>query len=300
MPLSQLLEVAARGFAIPTQVMPRRSLALGTSLSSYGAGALLLIALGVSGLAAAAPATVFLEEMTSPEVKNALSAGKTTIILPVGGTEQNGPHMTLGKHNVRVRFLAGRIAQQLDTALVAPVLSYVPEGSISPPSGHMRFSGTISVSEDAFKAVLVGAANSLRQHGFLDIVLLGDHGGYQDQLRKVATQLNRAWLGTPARVHFIADYYRASQIDFARSLRGTGLSEAQIGAHAGAADTSLALAIDPSLVRVDQLLIAAQGGKAMGVEGDPRASSAALGQAGVDSVVKSSVGAIRSAVSARR
>ena len=49
---------------------------------------------------AAAPETVFLEELTWPELRALVDAGTTTIILPIGGTEQNGPHMALGKHNV--------------------------------------------------------------------------------------------------------------------------------------------------------------------------------------------------------
>ncbi|HZV92841.1 MAG TPA: creatininase family protein, partial [Caldimonas sp.] len=114
--------------------------------------------------------------MTWTEVRDAIAAGRTTVIVPVGGTEQSGPHIALGKHNVRARLLAGRIARALGNALVAPVVAYVPEGSIDPPSGHMRFPGTISVSDAAFRGVLEGAARSLRRAGFRDIVLIGDHG----------------------------------------------------------------------------------------------------------------------------
>ena len=71
---------------------------------------------------------VFLEDMTWTEVRDAIAAGRTTVIVPVGGTEQSGPHMALGKHNVRAHVLAGRIATQLGNALVAPVVAYVPEG----------------------------------------------------------------------------------------------------------------------------------------------------------------------------
>src|SRR4029450_8993347 len=76
------------------------------------------------------PSSVFLEEMTSPELVAAIRSDKTTIIVPIGGTEQNGPHMVLGKHNVRARVLAGRIARELGNALVALVIAYVPEGRV--------------------------------------------------------------------------------------------------------------------------------------------------------------------------
>ena len=261
---------------------------------------LMLVLLPAAAGAAPASGHVFLEEMTSPEVQEALGRGLTTIIVPVGGTEQNGPHMALGKHNVRVKVLAGRIATALGNAIVAPVLPYVPEGSINPPRAHMRWAGTISISDDAFKAVLDGAARSFRQHGFTDIVLIGDHGGYQPQLAAVAAKLNRDWAGTPARAHFIAAYYLATQSAFIQALRAAGVGQAQIGTHAATADTSLMLATDPSLVNADELADAAKGAPANGVTGDPRAASAALGRLGTDAIVNATVAAIRAEVGSRR
>jgi creatinine amidohydrolase len=233
-------------------------------------------------------------------VRAALRADMTTIIIPVGGTEQNGPHMTLGKHNVRVKALAGKIAARLGDALVAPVVAYVPEGQVSPPTGHMRFAGTISIPNDAFKAVLEASGRSFRQHGFVDVVLIGDSGNYQAELKAVAARLNRDWAATAARAHFIGDYYRAVQSDYAQALRAKGLSDAQIGAHAGSADTSLLMAVDATLVRPDQLAVAATEGVAGGAAGDPRASSAALGQIGIDLIVARTVTAIRNARNAPR
>src|SRR5438445_3407025 len=103
------------------------------------------------------PRSVFLEDLTSPEVREAIAAGKTTIIVPIGGTEQSGPHMALGKHNARVKFLSERIATGLGNALVAPVVAYVPEGSTSPPSSHMRFPGTITIPDQTFEELLESA-----------------------------------------------------------------------------------------------------------------------------------------------
>src|SRR5882724_4951518 len=80
------------------------------------------------------PATVFLEELTWTELRDLIGAGKTTIVVPIGGTEQNGPDMALGKHNVRVKALSEKIALALGDALVAPVIAYVPEGGVSPPT----------------------------------------------------------------------------------------------------------------------------------------------------------------------
>ena len=262
--------------------------------------ALLTVLAWGHGAAQAAPPGVFLEDLTTVEVAAAIRDGHTTIIIPVGGTEQNGPHMALGKHNVRARVLAGRVAQLLGNAIVAPVVAYVPEGNITPPTEHMRFAGTISVPEAAFKSILDAAARGFRQHGFRDIVLLGDHGGYQAALKAVATNLNRDWAKSPVRAHFVGEYYQATQKAYIDALKAKGITDAQIGTHAATADTSLLMAVEPSLVRPELFATAAREGRAAGAYGDPRPSSAALGQLGVDAVVQQTVAAIRSAVAAPR
>ena len=258
------------------------------------------LAATLQAAAAAAPASVYLEDLTWTELRDAQRAGKTTIIVPVGGTEQSGPQIALGKHNVRAQVLAGRIAEALGNALVAPVVSYVPEGSITPPAGHMRFPGTISIPDDAFQGLLAGAARSFRQGGFTDVVLIGDHGGYQAQLNAVAQRLNHEWSASKARVHFIDTYYRVTQTDYVQWLHGQGLNDAQIGSHAGSADTALTQAVAPARVRPEQFAAAARDAPGTGVAGDPRAATAALGQAGVDLIVSHSVIAIRKAVAARQ
>ena len=247
------------------------------------------------GLHAGAASSVHLEELSSSEVSEALRAGTRTLIVPVGGTEQNGPHMALGKHNFRVHALAGRIAADLGNALVAPVVAYVPEGRISPPSEHMRWAGTISIPESALRGLLDGAARSMAQHGFTDIVFIGDSGNTQRTLQAVAAALNKDWKGGPARAHFIAAYYDAAQAPFVQKLRERGLSDAQIGSHAGAADTSLMLAVDASKVRPDKA-----SAQAAGVSGDPTRASAELGRLGTELIVQRSVTAIRQAVAAPR
>ena len=251
----------------------------------------------------AAQEHIFLDDMTSAEVRTALKDGKTTVIIPVGGTEQSGPHIALGKHNIRVKALSGKVAEALGNALVAPVVAYVPEGNVEPATGHMRFSGTISVPESAFKSIIEGAARSFRQHGFLNIVLLGDHGGYQPALKAVAASLNREWAKTATsttRAHFISEYYGATQTTYVKALRSRGLSDHQIGLHAGVADTALSMAIDPSMVRPDLFGAAALEGPTGGTVGDPRVATSVLGQLGVDAVVSETVSAIRRAVSAPR
>jgi creatinine amidohydrolase len=262
------------------------------------ARAVLLLCFLLVGLPLAhASDTVFLEELTWTELRDQIRAGKTTIILPIGGTEQNGPHMALGKHNLRVRSLSEKIAHSLGNALVAPVIAYVPEGNLDPPTAHVRFPGTITIPEEAFDKTLEYAARSFKLAGFHNIVFLGDHGGYQKDEKRVADRLDKEWATQSIRVLAVEEYYRASESEFGQLLRSKGYPEQEVGLHAGLADTSLMLAVDPRLVRTDRL----QSGEPSrsGVNGDPRHSSAELGQFGVDLIVTRTVEAIRKALAHR-
>lgn len=238
------------------------------------------------------PDTVFLEELTWTEVRDAIQRGKTTVILPTGGTEQNGPHMVLGKHNFIIRHTAERIARALGSALVAPVVAYVPEGGLDPPSGHMRYPGAITLPAEHYMKLLEYAARSFRVNGFRDIVFIGDSGGNQDGMRRVAEALNREWAGSGVRIHFVPEYYAASGEAFRAWLVAQGETAAAIGTHAGITDTSQLLAIDPALIRRDKL---ADGGgfEGSGVSGNPTRASAAYGRKGLELKVDTTVRRLR-------
>lgn len=219
-----------------------------------------LLAFLIAPLPSPAQPSIFLEELTSTEVLSAIKAGKSTMLVPIGGTEQNGDRIVLGKHNVRVKVLASDLARRLGNALVAPVVAYVPEGSIDPPTGHMRGAGTITIPTDAFEKTLESAAQSFLKHGFSAVVLLGDHGGYQASLNRVAARMNRR--GVRPVVVVPKEYYHDME-------------------HAGAEDTALTLAIDPQLVR------------------DARGATAEPGRAARKDIVERTARAIEKALPAR-
>jgi creatinine amidohydrolase/Fe(II)-dependent formamide hydrolase-like protein len=152
------------------------------------------------------PDTVWLEEMTWMDVRDALKAGKTTVIIPTGGVEPNGPWLALGKHNYVMEANCEAIARKLGDALCAPIIKHVPEGSIEPPSGSMITVGTISVRRETFEAILTDTAHSLKVHGFQNIIFVGDSGGNQSGQKAVAEALNAKWNGNPVVAH-IAEYY---------------------------------------------------------------------------------------------
>lgn len=194
---------------------------------------------------------VYLENLTWPEVQSALNNGTTSIIIPTGGTEQNGHHMVLGKHNQIIHYTSGRIAEELGNTLVAPVIAYVPEGNILPPKGHMKFSGTLSISENTFKQLLRETAQSLKVHGFKHIYFLGDSGGNQKPQEEVATALTQQWnqeVSNHTQVHSIRPYYFYGGEVW---LKERGYSNQAIGSHAGIRDTSELLAISPQGVQTE-------------------------------------------------
>ena len=151
--------------------------------------------------------TPWIEEMTWMDVRDALASGKTTAIVSTGGIEPNGPWLVTGKHNYVLRANCPAIAANLGNAVCAPVIEYVPEGSIEPQSGHMRSPGTISLRQETFEAVLTDVAHSLKMHGFENIIFIGDSGGNQSGQEAVAERLTAAWDGEAA-VHHIGEYYR--------------------------------------------------------------------------------------------
>jgi len=263
------------------------------------AAALCLVVICADRVCAQAPDTVLLEELTWTELRDLIGAETTTIIVPVGGTEQNGPHMTLGKHNARVKILSEKIARALGNTLVAPIIAYVPEGRLSPATGHMRFPGTLTIPDETFQKVLEYAARSFKAHGFRDIVFLGDHGGTQAGQKTVAGRLNREWAATPVRVHAVEEYYLATDVEFPRLLSERGYRKGELGLHAGLTDTSLMLAVDPRMVRAGRLRPDSWPAGASGVSGDPTRASAELGRLGVEMIEGRTAEAVRKSIARR-
>ena len=149
----------------------------------------------------------WLEELTWMEIRDLIADGTTTILIPTGGIEENGPYLTTGKHNLILEATCPEIAEKLGNALCAPIIKFVPEGNIEPPSGSMLFPGTISLTQATFEALLSDIASSLKQSGFTDIVLIGDSGGNQRGMANVATTLSEIWSKDITRIHFVREFY---------------------------------------------------------------------------------------------
>lgn len=246
--------------------MPRKRLLIAA------AAVLLASALLPARLSASLPAGVEMKELTWVEVRSALQAGYTTVIVPTGGIEQNGPHMILGKHDTIVAEAARRIAKDLGHTLVAPVVSYVPEGAYDPPTGHMRFPGTLGVPEPVFAGVLEGIARSLKVSGFKLVCFIGDHGQSQPVQAEVAKRLSAEWAKDGVRVAAIGAYYD-DEAQVAR-LIAQGRTRAEVGQHASIIDTSELMSVEPRGVDLSRYRAALED---TGVSGDPTTASAELG-----------------------
>ena len=222
------------------------------------------------------PDTVFIDELTWEETRDLMKAGKTTVIVPVGGTEKNGYHMVLGKHNYVVTFAANEMARKLGNTLIAPTLQYVPEGD-----PDRQVPGAISLPSPAYDAVLDAAARSLQAHGFKEILFIGDSGGNQAGMVAVAKALNEAWKDAGTKVYALTDYYEGGREHYRAWMEAAfGYDDATVGAHAGVSDTSQMLYVHPNGIRKDR--IQPWGGPAdSGVSGDPMKATAEIGRMGI-------------------
>jgi creatinine amidohydrolase len=245
-----------------------------------------------------APGTVWIEEMTWMEVRDAIQAGKTTVIIPTGGVEPNGPWLVTGKHNYVLQVNCDAIARKLGDALCAPIIKLVPEGAIEPASGHMRSPGTISVRQETFRATLTDVVHSLKQHGFKRILLIGDSGGNQPGQRAVADSLTALWKGDPLVAH-IQEYYDYAGVS--RHMASRGIpddSTKSDNLHDDAIITLNMFAADPRSVRYEER---AKIGKASinGVSIADRQKNQALAKEIIDFRTTQTVAAIRKAIAHR-
>jgi creatinine amidohydrolase len=271
---------------------PRRRAVLKLALVALASSALALTIVS-RPLTAPLPNTLKLTDMTWVEVRSAIAQGYTRVIVPSGGIEQNGPHMILGKHDHIVSFAAERIASELGRTLVAPVVSYVPEGRYAPAEGNMRFPGTIGLPDEVYAGVLGGIAKSLKLAGFMTICLIADHGGSARPQAEVAQKLTREWASDGVRVISVDDYYGAAGEAQNTLLIAQGETLKSIGQHAGITDTSELMAVHPQGVDLSRLAGLALPTEPTGADGDARRATAERGRALIALKVEAAVRQIR-------
>ena len=244
--------------------------------------------------------TVFMEDMTWMEIRDAMKAGKDTVIVATGGLEQNGPYLVSGKHNIVLRATTEAIARKLGNALVASIIQFVPEGDIDPPTGHMKYPGTISLTAATFDALLTDVASSLKTNGFRTIVFIGDSGGNQAGMKKVAEALGAKWAaaGASTGIHFIKEYYEypALQEWIAKTL---GVTQVDEGLHDDYGISSIMALVDPDSIRFHQRV--AKGKDTInGVKLAPLSTTQANARKMIEYRTEATVIALKKALAARK
>jgi creatinine amidohydrolase/Fe(II)-dependent formamide hydrolase-like protein len=198
--------------------------------------------------------SVWMEELTWMEVRDAIKGGKTTALILTGGVESNGPHLATGKHNFILKVMGEAIARKLGNALVAPIVTLEP----GRPDAARVAPGSVFLSQETYRAVLTDMATSLKGMGFTTVILMGDSGGNQGAMKAVAEALTVKYPDPPQRFIFIPEYYDYSSVQ--KLVQSSGIPEQiKIGASSGSdglheeygIDALMAL-YDPKTIRLDQ------------------------------------------------
>jgi len=255
------------------------------------------------GVAGGRTPNVEFDMMTWPEVKKAIGEGKTTALVYNGGTEQRGPQNVNGGHTLMARETVRAIAIKLGNAIAAPVLPF------SPNNASAELPGTIGLTPELFAAINEQVADQLIKTGFKNIVLMGDHGGGQQQLGEVAKKLGAKYAAQGVKVVFCNDVYSTANDDFDKWLQSQGYPSSS---HAGIPDTSemLYLGADKGWVRKELVKdalgdpVLPQGQKPdparprvnNGISGDGRRSTPELGKKLFDMKVDYAVKQIKSLI----
>ncbi len=250
----------------------------------------------------AAVDSVWIEELTYLEVRDAMKAGKTTALIVTGSTEQNGPYLVGAKHNIVLRQTGEAIARKLGNALVAPI---VPIEAGNPENKYLDW-GSLYFTADTFKAVVRDMTTSLKSQGFKNIILIGDSGGDTAGLKAVAQELTAKWNGTPG-VYHIPEYYNWSQpaVPGGPTVRQftteNGIPEKfdSDGIHDDYGLTSVLMAGNPKNVRLEQR-IAANKTTINGISIVPKEKTIEFGRKVVEWRANIAVEAIRKALATRQ
>jgi len=198
--------------------------------------------------------SVWMEELTWMEIRDAIAGGKTTALILTGGVESNGPHLATGKHNYVLKVMGEAIARRLGNALVAPIVTLEP----GRPDGPRVAPGSVFLSAETYRGVLTDMATSLKSMGFTNVILMGDSGGNQSAMKEVAAALTAKFNAEPARFYFIPEFYDYSSVQ--RLIKASGINEQiEIGASNGSDGIheeygidALMILADPKTVRIDQ------------------------------------------------
>lgn len=211
-----------------------------------------------------------LDRLTWPEVRAEQTAGRDTVVIAFGATEQHGPHLPLATDALIGDHLAFLVAERLG-AFLAPTVR------IGCSEHHLAFPGTLSLSEATFHEVVADIVRSLARGGFGRVVLLPTHGG---NFRPLACALELLGPIPGLRISALTDLNALFRIA-ALGVEEHDVPLGEGGVHAGEWETSMLMAIHPELVRLDSA--------EPGFTGDPQVAVEAIFGGGIHTVAENGV-----------
>jgi creatinine amidohydrolase len=213
---------------------------------------------------------VELDRLSWPEVQAELAAGRDTVVVAFGATEQHGPHMPLATDALIGDHLARLVADELN-AFVAPTVR------VGCSEHHLEFPGTLSVSEPTFHAIVADLVRSLARGGFRRVVLLPTHGG---NFGPLATAIQKLGPAQDVQIRALTDL-RALLAIAQIGAEEFGVPLGEGGLHAGEWETSMLQTIHPDLVHPERA--------EPGYTGDLETAAAAVFTQGVHSLAPNGV-----------
>jgi creatinine amidohydrolase len=236
--------------------------------------------------------TIRMEEMNWPDVRGAIASGYDTAVVAVSSTEQHGPHLPTMTDTRIGDALAHRFALKLGNALQART---IPVGV---SEHHLAFGATISLKPETLKLVIRDYVDSLARDGFRRVIFLPCHGGNFVPIAQAVEDARKAHPEMEIAAYTdMATFFRFCSETSAE----LGIAAEESGAHAGELETSVMMALEPTLVAHDRLaagylgpfgaretqILREKGTRALtenGVLGDPTRASAERGEVYLEKV----------------
>ena len=240
--------------------------------------------------------SLWIEELTWMEIRDAIRDGNTTVLVLTGGVESNGPHLASGKHNYSNKLMGESVAQALGATLIAPLVTLEPGN----PTGPVTIGSTgPMVSQATYIAWLTDIGDSLRSMGFTQVYFLGDSGGNRRGMQAAADELNDRYGGVPTQFHHVPEFYNHDKVrQYIQETLGIPeemeyqASSGSDGIHEELSITSVMSVIDPTSIRFDQRV---EAGRASinGISLLPLSDTQSLGRMVIDFRTRLTVEAIK-------
>jgi creatinine amidohydrolase/Fe(II)-dependent formamide hydrolase-like protein len=240
--------------------------------------------------------SLWLEELTWMEIRDAIRAGSTTALILTGGVESNGPHLASGKHNYSNKLMGASVALSLGSTLIAPLVTLEP----GRPSGPVTIGNTgPMVSQETYIAWLTDMGDSLRGMGFTEVYFLGDSGGNRRGMQSWAEPLNDKYNGDPTRFHHVPEFYNHDKVrQYIQETLGIpeqmeyNASRGSDGIHEELSISSIMSVIDPTSIRFDQRVKAGRA-SINGISLEPLSQTQELGRKLIEFRTRITVDAIQ-------